>query len=146
MEVIVAGFKPYDGRYPMIPFNRYEQGQIRRLAGWMPLQYEEALDGGDAELIACMAVLAMRRAGRIDREDVPGTYEKLLDADAAEITLDGQMEDRGETDPNPSGSSLSSDTSGPGSSKNSETSQQTPKANGDQHLDTSASDFPTLVR
>ncbi len=134
MEIVVEGARPYDGRYPLIPFNRYEQGQIRRLAGWMPLQYGEALEGGDAEFIAVLAVLSMKRAGRVEEADVPDTFRRILNIDGAEITLAETADDREREEepagPPPLSSSLNSDTSGPGSSRSSETSPQTRLANG----------------
>ncbi len=146
MDIVVEGAKPYDGRYELIKFNRREQGQIRRLAGWMPLEYEDALKGGDAEFIACLAVLSMRRAGRIELDDVPDVYGRLLDMDDAEITLEGDQEEAEPSPPVPEpSSSLSNATSGPSSSLSSETSPMTPLSNGTPGSATSESVPARLV-
>jgi hypothetical protein len=145
MDVVVDRARPFDGRYPMIPFNRYEQGMIRRLTDWLPVDYEKALTGGDAEFVAALAVLAMKRAGRVEYEDVTDTYRRLLDIDAAEITLEGDLvEEETEPGPPPESSSLSSDISGPGSSRSSETSEKTPDSNGTPDSATSES-VPTKL-
>lgn len=131
-SIEITGFRPYDGRYDLIPFNRYEQGQIRRLTGWMPLQYEEALAGGDAEFIAALAVLAMKRQGAIEKEEVAATFERILDMDDAEIRLisEPEKDEDAESRPPDESSSSSGDTSTLGSSKSSETSETTPEVNG----------------
>jgi hypothetical protein len=130
-SIEIKGARTFDGRYPLIQFNRYEQGQIRRLSGWMPLQYEEALAGGDAEFIAALAVLAMKRKGRIEREEVAETYEEILDIDGAEIRLIGDAEEESnEPRPPTENSNSSSDISTPDSRRSSETSATTPKDNG----------------
>ncbi len=148
MEIIVEGAKPFDGRYPLIPFNRYEQGQIRRLAGWMPLQYAEALEGGDAEFIAALAVLSMKRAGRVEAADVARTFALVLDMDGAEISLAETAEDREQDEddagPPAESSTSSSDISTPDTRTSSETSGPTPPANGTPASDTSVS-VPTRL-
>lgn len=142
MEVVVAGFKPYDGTYPWIAFNRYEMGQIRRLSGFMPAQYEEAFNGGDSEFEACIAVLAMKRGGRIEAEEVADVFRRLLDTDDAEIRVRSDDKEAAE-EPDPPqhepSSSESSGSSGPGGNESSETSPTTLKAVGMRDSDISGS-------
>lgn len=142
-DVVLEGAAPFNGSYPFIPFNRYEQGQIRRLSGFMPLQYEEAFEGGDAEFIAAIAVLCICRAGRITKQEVASTYARILDMDDARIKVQGSPEDVEKEDeekgPPPGSSSLSSDTSGPSSSRSSETLRKTQPHNGTPDSATSVS-------
>lgn len=144
MDIVISGARPYDGRYPMIPFNRYEQGQIRRLAGWMPLQYEEALQGGDAEFVAMIAVLAMKRAGSVAREDVADVFQRLLEMDGCEITLEGE-EAADEPGPPPTSSGENRSSSTPDISPSSETSQRSPTPIGTPGSDISESAPTRLV-
>jgi uncharacterized protein (DUF2336 family) len=40
-----------------------EWGEIKRIAHVLPAQLAEAIEGGDMELMAALAIVAMRRAG-----------------------------------------------------------------------------------
>ncbi len=40
-----------------------EWGEIKRIAHVLPAQLGEAIEGGDMELMAALAIIAMRRAG-----------------------------------------------------------------------------------
>jgi hypothetical protein len=134
MDIVVKGARPYDGSWPMIPFNGRERGQIKRLTGWLPTEYAKALTGGDSEFSAAIAVLAMRRAGTIDLDDVEEVFGRLLDADDATITLEGEDEAEQEGEqgrPPPESSNLKSDSSGLDTEPSSETSPpSTPDDNG----------------
>jgi hypothetical protein len=128
--IVIDGVQPWDGRYEFDldrqPFTTREWGWIRRTTGYMPLTVEEGLRGADPELFTVWAVIALRRAGRINAEEVTGTYERLLDAPfGAAITFEGGTEaDAGPPPGGPGeGSSSNGATSGPGSSTSSETSE-----------------------
>ena len=65
-----SSVKPYDGRYELVlpyEFTQREWGWAKRLAGYLPGNVDEGLDGYDAELIGVMALVALYRAGKIAR-------------------------------------------------------------------------------
>jgi hypothetical protein len=67
MELEVKA-KPYVGRYPFVPLEEMttrEWGWITEHTGYMPLQVEDALAGGDPRLVTMLAVVALARAGKV---------------------------------------------------------------------------------
>jgi hypothetical protein len=81
--IVIDGVKPYDGRYeldPTVEFSTREWGWIKRLAGYLPFNIEEAFTGGDPELFAVLALIALHRAGKVTIHDVPGLYERMIDS------------------------------------------------------------------
>jgi hypothetical protein len=127
--IVIDGVQPWDGRYPFDldgqPLTTREWGWIRRITGYMPLTVDEGLRGADPELFTVWAVIALRRAGRINPAEVTVTYDRLADAPfGAAITFEGGEVDAGPPPGSPSGGSSSNGaTSGPGSSTSSETSE-----------------------
>ena len=89
--LILEHVPPYDGRYEWDLEGRElttrEWGWIKRLAGYLPLNIEDGL--GDPELIAVFAAIALRRAGKVETNEVPRAFEYLSDApfDGSAITL-----------------------------------------------------------
>lgn len=69
-----------------------ELGLIKRLSGVRAGEISEALKAGDAEVVAALAIIAMRRAG----EDV--AEDDVLDMDVSAITFDDDGDDE---DPTP---------------------------------------------
>jgi len=144
MDVLIEGVPPWDGRYQLDlieqQFTTREWGHIKRLTGYLPVGYEEGLDKADPELICVFAVLALRRAGKIETPDVAGVYERLIDAPAfAAVTLDtttGQPREEGDADPTAS-SSGNGGSSGADSRASSETSAALPSSSGIHGWDSS---------
>jgi len=80
--MVIERVPPYDGRHPLDPdieFSTREWGWIKRLTGYMPLTVDEAFQGGDPELYAVLAVIALHRAGKVDAAGVPGLWERFQD-------------------------------------------------------------------
>lgn len=78
----IKGIAPYDGRYRLSldeEFTTREWGWLKRLSGYMPLTIEAGFDGGDPELFAVLAVMAMRRSGKITAAEVPDLFERIVD-------------------------------------------------------------------
>ena len=77
----IEGVPPYDGRYEFDlrdgAFTVREWGWIKRHSGYLPLTLWDGLQGSDAELLAVMALIAMVRAGKVDRDDVPDVWERF---------------------------------------------------------------------
>ena len=132
--IVVEGVRPYDGRYEFDlegqELTTREWGWIKRLSGYLPLTVEEGLS--DPELIVVFAVIALRRAGKVEPQDVPQVFERLSDAPfGSAITMETDVEEEAEEKRPPPQSSTSSDaTSGPSSRPSSETLPLPPKASG----------------
>jgi hypothetical protein len=148
--IVLEGVKPWDGRYEFdlaeVPLTTREWGHIKRLSGYLPLTLDQGLDGGDPELFSCFAVLALRRAGRIDDRQVPELFERLIDSPfETTIRLESDSEEVDASPPTPS-SSASNGSSGAASPPSSEQSEQRPSPTGTPGSATSASDQPTWVK
>lgn len=145
-RLVIEGVPPYDGSYPFDigawDFTTREWGWIKRLSGYLPLTVDEALEGGDAEFYACLACIALHRAGQVLTVDVPRAFDRFGDADfATSIRLEFDKTEDAEGDASPPPSSLTGNgaTSGTDLTPNSAESTKTPADYGTPALDTSAS-------
>jgi hypothetical protein len=133
--IVISGVAPWDGRYEFDLENRElttrEWGFIKRLAGYLPLDIDNGLAKADPELFCVFALIALRRAGKVEARDVPSIYERLTDAPfGSTITLEAatvEEDDAGPPEPSSNGSESSS---GESSSDSSETLVLPPKASG----------------
>lgn len=135
--LVIEGVSPYDGRYPFdvgddAELTRREWQWIKRLSGYMPLTIEEGLQGGDPDLFTVFALIALRRAGKIETADVQAVFERFLDTAAGTTirlepgTAAAESEENDAVDP-PAGSSTGNDaSSGDGSTTSSATSPGRP--------------------
>lgn len=129
--LVVEGVRPWDGRYEFDietrPFTTREWGWIKRFSHYLPLTVIDGWQGGDPELFAAFAVIALYRAGRIQPGDAADIYDRFADAPfGGTIRLEADSVDREEPVPDPPGSSdASSSTNGNDSKTSSETSDVT---------------------
>ena len=141
--IVVEGVRPYDGRYEFdlegSPLTTREWGWIKRLSGYLPLTVDEG--ARDPELIVVFAVIALRRAGKVEPRDVPAVFETLSDAPfGSTVTMETDVvEEEDKPSPPPPSSTSSDATSGPSSPKSSETSPPTLAASGTHGSATSLS-------
>jgi hypothetical protein len=137
--IVIAGVKPYDGRYELdlegSGFTTREWGFIKRLSGYLPLTITDGLKGGDAELFSVFAVIALRRAGKIEQADVQGVFDRIADADfGSAVTLETDQTDQEEeadAGPPPASSTGNGSSSGTGGRTSSGISTSTLPATGD---------------
>jgi hypothetical protein len=140
--IVIEQFPPYDGRWELdseLSFTTREWGWIKRLAGYLPLTVEEAFRGGDPELFAVLAGIALHRAGRITPAEVPGLYERMLDSPFwSKIRFESDGASAGEDDagPPPPSSPARPATSGPESTPSSVTSPNPRNGSGTDASDT----------
>jgi hypothetical protein len=127
-SIIVSGVKPYDGRYELdldVEMTTREWGWIKRLSGYLPGTMDDN-SLSDPELACALAVIAMRRAGRIQTHEAAAVFDRLIDAPfGSSITLEGGPEEtETEADASPPPRSLNGkpDDSGPNSLTSSEIS------------------------
>ena len=152
-HLVIDGVPPYDGRYLMNladqELTTREWGWIKRLSGYQPLTASDGLATNDAELVCAIAVILLRRAGRIGNDDVPAAFERIADAPytatlqwektGVERPVKGDAEDPTES------SNGNASFAGPGSSRSSESSGEPSSPTGTPDSATSVSDPPTSV-
>ena len=145
-QIVITGAKPYDGRYDLdldVELTTREWGWIKRHAGYLPLALTDDAFG-DPELVCVLAVIAMRRAGRIQPAEVASTFDKLADAPfGTTITVTGEPDQEDREDPPQSKPNSNGATSGAASPTSSATSASTPSPTGTPASATSASAPPT---
>jgi hypothetical protein len=149
-KIVVSGIKPYEGSYELDDdraFSTREWRWIKQISGYMPLTVADGFKGGDPDLFIALAVIAMNREGRIDRDAALEVAETLADVpfDGASITFDvGEATDdaplpetSGPDASSKSGSLDSRRTSGPSLTNGSEVSDATPERTSVTRLHTS---------
>lgn len=137
MKLTITDVKPWDGTYQLDfadELTTREYGWIKRLSGYLPLELDKAVTGGDPEFMCVLAAIAMRRAGKIEAPEVPQVFERLLDAPfGSAITVDADDTDQETEDdagPPERSSTGNGAFSGEGSKTSSETSPTTRPASG----------------
>lgn len=83
-KVIIENIRPYDGEYRLglddEPLTTLEWRWVKRISGYLPLTIGEGFAGGDPDVVCALAVVALRRAGKIDQDQVLAVADKLADA------------------------------------------------------------------
>ena len=96
-RIVVKGMKPWDGEYELDTdraFSSREWHWIKKVSGYLPLTVREGFAGQDPDLYVALALIAMCRNGRIQRDDWQRVAEQMAEApfDAQSITLVGPAE------------------------------------------------------
>lgn len=97
-RVVIEGIPAYAGNHELDTdhsWNAREWGWIKRLSGYLPLTISEGFAGNDPELWVALAVIALVRNGRIERDDWERVADEMREARGMKITLtdDGYKED-----------------------------------------------------
>lgn len=93
-KIILTGIPGLDGEYELdMNFTYRDFRTIKQVAGVRANEVQDALAGGDTDLIVALAEIALRRAGK------QHSVDELLDAEAGAITLDA--DDMAEADAGP---------------------------------------------
>lgn len=83
-RLLIRGVQPWDGDYPFDldtePFTYREWGYLKRFSGYLPLTIRDGIVGSDPGLLAALALIVLRRHGRITDSDLTDTHERFLDA------------------------------------------------------------------
>lgn len=118
----VRGVSPYDGDYEFDDdrsFTTRELRWIKQISGYLPATLGVGLDGGDADLVIAIVVIAMHRAGKVAREDVLDLADRMSDIpidDPDQEFLTIEASDDEEVEDVPLASTLERDESWPTSS------------------------------
>lgn len=132
-KIVIRGVKPYDGEYDFElaeePLTTLEWRWVKKIANYLPLTMEEGWRGGDPDLFVAFAVIALRRAGKIDKQEALAVADRLADApfDGATISFVGEeLEEDGDVDVPPAEVSVSDSPRKDGGSSSSSTSDTPP--------------------
>lgn len=91
--IVIRGVKPYDGEYPLDlegePLTTLEWRWVKKISGYLPLTMGEGFAGADPDLVCALAVIALRRHGRVQKEQALMVADRLADVpfDGAAIQL-----------------------------------------------------------
>lgn len=80
--IVVKGVPPWDGEYEFATdrsFTTRELRWIKQIAGYLPTSLDAGLEGGDADLVIALVVIAMHRAGKISRDQVLEVADRMSD-------------------------------------------------------------------
>lgn len=104
MQLVITGIRPYDGSYDFDmesePLTTLEWRWVKKISGYLPLTLQDGFDGGDPDLIVALAVVALRRAGKIMKEQAFQAADRIADApfDGAALQLIADPDDETEAD------------------------------------------------
>lgn len=93
-KIVISGIRPHDGEYELDvdrAFNTREWMWIKKVSGYLPMNVQEGFAGGDPSLFVALAVIAMCRSGKIERNEGLRVADELAEApfDGAAITMVG---------------------------------------------------------
>lgn len=146
-RIVISDARRYDGEYDFDladeSLTTLEWRWVKKISGYLPLTIGEGWVGGDPDLFLAFAVIAMRRAGKIGKEDALVAAEQL--EDGATIRFVGDEVPDADPPQAPETGKSNGD-SGEPSSPTSAPPGQTPSATGSHGSERSAdSGLPTLV-
>lgn len=82
-KIVITGFKPYDGEYPLDleeePLTTREWRWVKKISGYLPLTVEDGFAGADPELVVALAVIALVRNGKTQKEQALTLAERIAD-------------------------------------------------------------------
>lgn len=104
---IVLNTPKYKGEYDFDieehPLTALEWRWVKKISGYLPLTLAEGLQGADPDLFVAFAVVALHRAGQIQKQDALQVADVLADSpfDGAAITFIGEEADADVPPPEP---------------------------------------------
>jgi hypothetical protein len=126
--IVLDNVKPYNGRYPFDIFDdgteltTREWGWIKKFSGYLPLTVSAGYRGGDAELFATFALVALHRAGKVAPPDLQACYDRISDAPFGTTITIEENPVEADADPPPEQTAARPSSSGGGSTTSSESS------------------------
>ncbi len=139
-RIKITGIAAFEGEYDLDiadqPLNALEWRWVKKVSGYLPFTIDDGLAGGDPDVVIALAVVAMHRAGKINRDQVLQTADQLADLpfdDAHLQLIAGETADppMGQgSDETPASGNGSSGSSGDGSSTTSANPAPSPSATG----------------
>jgi hypothetical protein len=150
-RIVVKGMRPWDGEYELDTdraFSSREWHWIKKVSGYLPLTVREGFAGQDPDLYVALALIAMCRNGRIQRDDWQRVAEQMAEApfDAQSITLVGPAEAEVEDEIPPVLTSEPAGSSPTSSLENDSSGTPNPNSSGDPSKKSSDQSDVTLPR
>lgn len=140
---------PYDGSYGIdldeTELTNRDWEWLKQYSATYPATLGDAIGRGDASFWCTMALILLRRAGRIDKTDAAAVFELLQDAPYSAVGVEVDVRDEGDAGPPLSSSNGSETSSGNGSATSSAIPEPTPSVTGPPSSDTSVSAPATSV-
>jgi hypothetical protein len=96
-DALVVNVPPYEGEYEFDlnaqPLSTVEWRWVKKISGYLPLTIAQGWEGGDPDLFLAFAVIAMRRSGKIAKNDVLEVAEVIEEAavDGTAISFKGEV-------------------------------------------------------
>lgn len=138
MKLTIKGVDPFDGSYDLDfteqPFTNRDLHLIKKLAGVRLGELEEAFASGDNDLFVAVAVIQLRREGKVQKGRELAAADLLFDGEAGSLLF----EDTAEDDAGPPESPLPTATVG-GEESDSNSESSLPGSNG------SSDDLPAIT-
>lgn len=107
-QIVISGVKPFDGEYDLDlegePLTTLEWRWVKKISGYLPLTMGDGFAGGDPDLVCALAVIALRRNGKIQKDQALIVADRLADApfDGAALQLRfDDADENGEGDAGP---------------------------------------------
>lgn len=125
-RIVIQGVRPFDGEYELDVKRAWtirEWNWIKSISGYMPATVNDGLKGDDPALYVALAVIAMCRQGRVDRDAVEGVADALLDSERGAIQI---IVEQDEGDALPPDLTLEPDASSPNETSSSNNTSGTP--------------------
>lgn len=141
-RIVIRGVRPFDGEYDLDLKRAWtvrEWNWIKRFSGYMPATIDDGLKGNDPEVYVALALIAMARNGKIDRDNVDAVADVLMESERGAITIIVEAEEGDASPPDltlepdessPIETSLSNGTSGSPSRESSALSDASPPPTG----------------
>lgn len=128
-KIVIEDVPPYDGEYEFEgAFTNRELHIIKRISGVRAGELEEASTAMDSDLLVAIAVVLLRRAGKLPRHVPDEAVELFWEAEAGSIRYVGAKGDAGPPAPTSSDAlaepSVNDGSSGAASSASSGTSEE----------------------
>lgn len=82
-RIVITAVPPYSGEYSFdlgVALSAREWRWIKEISEYLPLTLDKGLAGGDPSVICALAVVALVRNGKIDRDEALAAADALLDA------------------------------------------------------------------
>jgi hypothetical protein len=89
-NMVIKGIAPYDGTYELDteqPFNGREWRWVKKISGYMPATMSDGFRGMDPDLFIALAVVAMCRAHRINRDQGLDVADELSEANMKNASI-----------------------------------------------------------
>lgn len=91
-KIVIAESRRYEGEYDFDvvddPLTTLEWRWIKKISGYLPMTFEDGFVGRDPDLFLAFAVIALRRAGKVDKDEALLAAERMEDGARIRYVVD----------------------------------------------------------